>query len=182
MTVIAAVKTNNGVLMGADSYMADGSRQLRDCQPKLWRVGEALYGAAGAVRVVDAVRNGFAVPEQGADESDETYMRWTFTRALRRFLQEHELLKDDGEGRRTAELELLIVLHGRIWEIDGDLTAVEVSEVFNAIGSGSDVCRAALHALKGRASACDMLREALAITEQHVTSVCGPFVYLAANL
>lgn len=176
MTVVATVKTNNSVLMAADSFMGDGNRLMRDTEPKIWRNGDFLFGAAGDVRVMQAIRYAYAAPDHPEAMNIDAYMIWTFPQALRTFLDDHGFLVEEDTKRRRAELELLVVYQGRIWEIDGDVSAVEVPEVFNAIGSGSEVCRAALHALKGREAPRDVLLKAMEITAYHVRSVCGPFV------
>lgn len=179
MTVIAAIISGDRVLMGADSFIQEGNRLLCDTQSKLWRLGDMVMGGSGRLLVADAIQYGFRLPPVPEGQSEDAYMRLTLPDTLRGYLQERGLMyTPEGENLETCEASLLIGWRGRIWEVDGNLSVCETVEPYNAIGSGGDIARTALHCLPG--SPRERLAGALEAAAQFSVTVSAPFTYLDA--
>jgi len=154
MTIVAAISTPAGSMIGSDSLAAVGDLCAPSATPKIAKFGNLLIGFAGSWR---------------AGQQFIDYTSRLATPTLR------QILECD-----TAETDwnLLVVEGGRIYEISADKGVVEALPVegvaYGAIGSGASVCLGALGYAAPRLDQ-SALRRALMVTAEHTTTVAGPF-------
>lgn len=147
MTCVAALITDGVVYMGADSAGTDcwnGQRVLNT--PKLFRVGNALLGCAGSIRVAQALR--FASPPGEHKRMPlEKYLNTVFVDWMRDALLRGGVAekKDNVEGADSA---VLVGIKGHVFTVEEDFNVTENLQPYSAVGSGAQVAMGALFARK----------------------------------
>jgi ATP-dependent protease HslVU (ClpYQ) peptidase subunit len=154
MTVIAAIPTNDGVIMAADTLLMRRESVIGTTRkisrllvgPKYEHV--ALLGLSGSHALAEVAHHRFhenaelpdcAYPDDTA-KADYWAHRVAVKLATLAHTAEPPLTVDDGE----MDGEALLALGPRLWLLSGQ-SAVPISAPF-AIGSGADVARGSLHA------------------------------------
>ena len=156
MTVVAALVTEHGAWMGADSLASDGDLCSITATPKVGQFGSLLMGYAGSFKV-------------GAQ---------FFKVAAKAHMPTMEQLL---ESVRTEEKEwsLLFVEHGRIYEVQDDYSIIEARRLdgvsYGAIGTGAASALGALFVATSEQPDEGDLMRALEASAEHCPSVRGPF-------
>lgn len=172
MTCIAAVAENGNVWMGCDSAGVAGLTLKVRKDPKIYRVGEFLFGFTSSFRMGQLLGYKFLPPPQAEETCIEQYMATDFVDKLR------ETLKDGGYARDKDGEELggtfLVGYRGRIFRIGEDYQVGENVEPCDAVGCGEDLALGALHATRGRPPE-ERIQAALAAAEAFSAGVRAPF-------
>jgi hypothetical protein len=170
--------------MAGDSVSIDrGSTVITRHDGKVYCVENSdskfVMGGAGSTHACTVVRYCFIPPRRDSGVSTERYMMVEFPEAIRRCLKERAALKgkeDDDSGYP----EFLVGYLGKIWQVSDDMATRLCADGYWAIGSGGDVAKGALAAMR-RAhidlGPITMLSEALNIASQHIASVRPPFTH-----
>lgn len=142
MTCIVAVSDGRTVVMGGDSAAAEMEGQFVSSrvEPKVFIRNEYIIGYAGSFRFGKIVEHCFNVPDPKYTDIDK-FMNTTFVSELRQCCEENKI--DNAEDKDSGEL--LIGLHGRIFELNGDWHIGEDMNNFNSIGSGSSFALGSLY-------------------------------------
>jgi len=154
MTIVAAISTPAGAVIGSDSLAAVGELCAPTASPKIARYGNILIGFAGSWRA------GQQFLEHTARLSNPT---------LRQILELET---------QETDWNLLVVEGSRIFEVSADKGVVEALNVegfsYGAIGSGASIALGALGFAFPRLDR-GTLRRVLGVTAEHTTTVAGPF-------
>lgn len=180
MTVIVGVKTDGGVLLGADSASGVYDTMMRS-DPKLVQVdGSFAFGFTTSYRFGQIVRFHVERPlAKSKDLFDLLVSDWV--PRLRRALREHGYTEAK-DGRETAG-ELVVAWRDRLFKVHSDFSVAESPDRFLAAGCGEDFALGALEVLLAHGcAAClrtprELLNAALAVAESRSGPVRGPFVY-----
>jgi hypothetical protein len=167
VTCVVGVEVGGAVILGADSGWGTDNLVSSVNTPKVFPMGEFVFGFAGSWKLGLTIRHSLA-PESPDDGDLDFYMNSDFIAALR------ELFADEG---RFPKDELVVGIRGELYEIDRGEAAVR-SCGYDAIGAGGAVAMGSLHTtaalgLEPR----ERLRLALEAAAAHVPTVCPPFVY-----
>lgn len=173
MTCIAAVVHEGDVWMGADSAGVGGLSLAVRRDPKIYRVGDFLFGFTSSFRMGQLLGYKFSPPAHHNDVNVERYMATAFIDALR------DTLKDGGyarteNGTETAG-EFLVGYRGRIFRVCSDYQVGENLAPFDAVGCGAELALGALHATREK-SPCDRVTLALEAAEAFSAGVRRPFL------
>lgn len=173
MTCIAAVAHAGSVWMGADSAGVAGLALVVRRDPKIYRVGDFLFGFTSSFRMGQLLGYGFNPPEHHSDVGVERYMATAFIDALR------DVLKSGGYARTEngveAAGEFLVGYRGRIFRVCSDFQVGENLEPFDAVGCGAELALGALHATSDKPPR-DRVNIALKAAEAFSAGVRGPFL------
>lgn len=179
MTVIVGVQHETGVYIGGDSATISGWTLELTGRPKVFRVGEFLFGVSGSPRVSGLICHAFAPPPvpKKAKHLDR-YMVTKFIPTLRAVLGEaaaekkqHDVAGIDGNSN------VLVGVRGRLFEIHSDYQVTYNQPGYGAIGCGGDIALGALHVATGEdLPPRDRVIYALGAAEAHNMGVCGPFI------
>lgn len=173
MTCIAAVAHDGNVWMGADSAGVAGFSLAVRRDPKIYRVGDFLFGFTSSFRMGQLLGYRFSPPQHHSDVCVERYMSTEFVDALR------SALKDGGYARtengEEAAGEFLVAYRGRIFRVCSDYQVGENLEPFAAVGCGADLALGALYAAREK-SPCDRVTLALEAAAAFSAGVRGPFL------
>ena len=153
MTVCIALKTPDGVWMGADSLASDQDVASVSASPKCGKFGNLLIGFAGSWKV------GQQIFEMAGKANQPT---------MKQIL--------DNFTTEIKEWSLLFVENGKIYEVDEDLACLEAITTkgvsYSAIGSGAPVALGALYLSHEDESS---LMRALEASAEHTPNVRAPF-------
>lgn len=182
VTCIAAVTDGLQVVMGGDSLVVDSDGMAYVAQdPKVFRVGGMLIGAAGWARICDVAASLRDIPTLFGDP--EPWVRGEFIGILRKAMRQSGCLRggDDSPEEMPDKSCLLIGLAGRIYLIDDSFGIVTPPAWGFAIGSGAAPAMGSLHTTGSvREWAFFDLKKrvllALQASEQCSPNVRGPFV------
>jgi hypothetical protein len=149
MTCIAAVAHEGNVWMGADSAGVAGFALTVRRDPKIYRVGEFLFGFTSSFRMGQLLGYQFTPPTHHREWSAERYMATVFIDALRGTMKAGGFAGTE----RGAEVagEFLAGYRGRIFRIGCDYQVGENVESFDAVGCGADIALGALHSTRDKA-------------------------------
>lgn len=144
MTCIAAIAHDGRVFMAADSAGLAGLDLVIRKDPKIYRVGDFMFGFTSSFRMGQLLGHKFNPPQHQSDLTTETYMATAFVDALR------ETLKAGGYARinngEEAAGDFLVGYRGRLFRICCDYQVAESIENFDAVGCGAQLAIGALHA------------------------------------
>ena len=149
MTIVAAVRDGDVIVIGCDSAASDSNEySLRKGNPKVWSVeipflGPALIGFAGTFSICQIIRYTFPIPEFDHRTIQE-YLVY-FQIALQKHLVK---IRQTYEPKEINEYTLLFAAKGQIFTMYPNGDVEEKAEDFAAIGDGAQVALGALGALK----------------------------------
>lgn len=159
MTVVAALVTPQGAWMGADSLASNDNVCATTATPKIARFGDLLIGYAGSFR---AGQQFFKVAQKIAQPTLEGLLG---------------AVKADDQ-----DWNLLVIEHGRIYEVMSDLAVIEARKEdgvsYSAIGDGQAVALGALYIEAEPSSDESSLMRCLEASAEHTTTVRKPFLIL----
>lgn len=174
MTCVAAVETQAGIVMGADSASVDDHLSLTVvADDKVFERGPFLIGFTSSWRMGSLLRYGAFDPDtRTADDDVDAFMHTRFIDAVR------SCLKQGGYARVDNNVEtggtFLVGFRGRLYVVHGDFQVARSAAGFNAVGCGADLALGALHATAGEPGE-QRVTAALAAAETFSAGVRSPF-------
>ena len=180
MTCIVGIEHETGVYIGGDSAGIAGWELTVRADPKVFRVGEFLYGIAGSFRMGNLLRYAFVPPPPPKKRKHlDAYMVTAFIDTLRAVVEAGGTREKKNEVESLHNSSFLVAVRGRLFEIDSDFQVGRPASGYAAIGCGSSVALGALHALVvgvGLTHPTDCVAAALRAAEAHNIGVRGPFI------
>lgn len=141
MTVIAALKQGNQMILGGDRGASDASSKFILSRPKVWATGKYLMGYCGTLEG-EHMQSKFVPPAPTA--SIDTFMQTDFLTALDSFYEKWRIFKDQSE--ESKGMSLLICVGEYIYEHDpAFMTMTRYESDFLALGSGSQYAMGSLY-------------------------------------
>lgn len=143
MTAIAAVKADGKIWMGGDSAgVAHYHLHVRS-DPKVFRLGEMLFGYTSSFRMGQIIQYHLRVEKPREDEDRHRYMVCTMIPAVRAALKEQGFLKT--ENGREEIGTFLVGWRGELYIIEDDMQVAMLHEPYAAVGCGQDLVLGSLH-------------------------------------
>jgi hypothetical protein len=179
MTIVAGLVSDNKVYIGADSLSVsdDGSCCIDTTTPKVFRIGEYVFGCAGCPRLRQILRYcHMDFPPVGVEDHDALtgYMVDIFIRELQDFFSLHHFTDEFKEDCNS----ILIGFTGRLFCLYSDYNLEECKHPYNAIGCAADIALGSLHATaRMNINPIERLRLALEASEHLNAHVKRPFIY-----
>ncbi len=172
MTIIAAIAENGRVWMGADSAGVSGYSLTVRRDPKIYQVGELLFGFTSSFRMGQLLGHSFVAPLRDDALSPERFMSTVFIDAVRTTFKSGGYARvHDGE---EAAGVFLVGYRGRIFRVESDYQVGESVENFDAVGCGADVALGALYVSRDLDPVV-RIHGALTAAEAFSAGVRGPF-------
>lgn len=177
MTCIVALAHEGKVYMGCDSAGVCGySLQVR-ADPKIYRVGEFLFGFTSSFRMGQLLGYKFTPPDHDPRLPVEKYMVTEFIDKLR------ECLKAGGFAKKDSEVEsagtFLVAYKQRIFYVGNDYQVGENTDPYNACGCGEDLALGSLFSTQQHAqfelTPSERVKLALQAAERFSAGVRAPF-------
>lgn len=174
MTAIVGVVDGGRVLIGGDSAGVAGYSLTVRRDPKVFTVGQYVFGCAWSFRMCQLVHYAFQPPVPPDGEELDRFLATTWVDSLR------EALRKGGWSRVENQQEeggpLLVGARGRLFNVEVDFQVGESADGYDAIGCGAELARGAFHATRDAdLFAEDRVLTALRAAEYHSTGVVRPF-------
>lgn len=178
MTCIAGlVEVNGRVWIGGDSAGSNQYQLTVRRDPKVFRIGDILFGTAGSFRMAQLLRCAFMPPPHPDGMDTERYLVKVFIDAVR------QLFKDAGAAKAVNDQEqgnyFLLGYRRQLWRVEPDYQVGQALEGYDAVGTGAEVAFGALYVLQhGGAPSLtprDKIRLTLEAAEQWQPAVRRPF-------
>lgn len=180
MTCIVGLVDDDHVYLGGDAAAVGGwSLHLR-ADPKVFHlpvpgsVEDVAFGFTSSFRMGDLLRWHLRVPSWSLS-GDARYVHVDLLDAIRACLRQGGYAKVEN-GVETGGL-FLLGFRSRLYVVGSDFQVGEPLSGYEAVGSGDDVARGALHATQhvDYQDPVDRVRHALEAAEAHNVGVRGPF-------
>lgn len=161
--------------MGGDSAAVEVESNLVSSrvEPKVFIHGDYIIGYSGSFRFGKVVEYSCELPKPDYKDIHK-FMNTHFVNAIRDAVEDNKL--DNSEEKDSAEL--LIGLHGHIFELNSDWHVGEDSNSFNSIGSGSSFALGSLFSTKRLKDCRSRVKMALEASEAFSPYVKKPFTIL----
>lgn len=171
MTAIVAVVASQRVVVGADSCVSWGDSVMLTGDPKVWRIGSAIVGLAGEIRLLNALELDMKVQPPPRRGNFRRWMAREFAPAVA------EVLEDVPVKKRV--LSVLVAYRNQIATMDGELGFNLAGDGYAAIGSGMPFALSALHATQSIQDPEERAMRVMQAVERHCPSVRAPFTVLS---
>lgn len=185
MTCIVALAENGITYFAGDSLVVNppnafhsGVSQTVRHEPKIWAREGMLFGANGAVRMLQLLRYHFEIPAYTPQQSKVAYLVRDFIPALQECFTKHEYSIDGLEGNILLSLQNELFTIGKEWNV------CDTADGYDSVGKASEVAIGSLHTtarLVGL-SPLERLYLALLATEHHTCVVSQPFMYITSEM
>ncbi len=177
MTCIVGVIDKGRVWMGGDSAGVSGDSIAYRKDPKVFKVGEFLFGFTSSFRMGQLLQFKFKPPER-KNQTHYRYMVTTFVDEIKKCFKENGYQRTS-DGRDSGG-EFLVGYQGHLFHIESDYQVGESRFEYDACGAGEEYALGALHATgdtEGRAR----VKAALVASELFCASVARPFIIQSIN-
>lgn len=172
MTCVVGLVHGDRVYVGVDSAAISGWTRRATNLRKVFRRGPFLIGYTTSFRMGQLLEHQLDVPPQAERQSDMEFMVSVFVEAARRLLKERGFAKI--EGNTESGGQFLVGYRGNLYSIESDFQVGEMSDGFDAIGSGAEVALGAMMALSGEKPSA-RIRRALEIASHFNMGVSAPY-------
>lgn len=175
MTCIVALKVDGGVLMGADSAGVSGWGLNVRKDPKIYEVGEFIFGFTSSFRMGQILGYKFNPPSHKENMTNFEYMVSLFVDELRTCLKEHGYSRNNnGEDQGGT---FLVGYRGDIFCLQDDYQVAEIAHPYHAVGCGQDIALGSLWSTEYvEISDTERVEMALQAAETFSAGVRGPFI------
>jgi ATP-dependent protease HslVU (ClpYQ) peptidase subunit len=173
MTCVVGLIAEGRVYIGADSAAVAGWTRRKTLLKKVFRRGPFLIGYTTSFRMGQLLEHQLEVPRQADRESDMSFMVNQFIESTRTLLKSRGFSKVESNNEKGGQF--LVGYRGRLYSVESDFQVGEMSEGFDAVGSGSDYALGAMAALPKLPPKRRILRS-LEIAAEFSMGVSAPFV------
>jgi hypothetical protein len=165
------------VFLGGDSAgTGETNQQVLFVDPKVFRVGDFLFGCTGAVRMMQLLHYSLELPPCPETVDLERYLATDFITAIR------TCFRDGGYAQKKDEQEhggtFLVGVRGRLFCVEDNYQIWETQSVYHAVGNGDDLALGVLYALQQMEALSpeQRIRLALEAAAFHNATVRPPFL------
>jgi len=171
MTVVVAVESPGGVLVGCDAFVGNADSRDVTVAPKWWRRAGLLIAYAGDILVPQVAACAPARFRRRVLESDADFVT-RYARALREIHRERRV--------SFGQTDYLIAYRDGAYLVQSDATVVRSAHGYAAIGAGEDFALGSLATSEGRPPMA-RVTAALEAAERHATQVARPWRFAALS-
>ena len=145
MTTICAVQGNGWGLMGWDARITeDSSRVYATGSQKVIRTGAYLIGVAGDVRAINILSHAFRPPRPIDGLHLDRFITRSFIPAVRQVFDSEGYMAGIRDKPEEHGAEMIVIVHGVVYQIGGDWAWVRDEDGLYSIGSGGDYALGAM--------------------------------------
>lgn len=176
--VVGLVSPEGQVILGADSAITSGNKQISIKGIKLFPLFDLIIGACGMLKPAQVLKYELVVPEHPAGYTAEEYVHIFFIPALTECFKEEPIPFED-ESPSITGASFLVGYQGQLFEIDEYLACTTHTDTYAAIGSGSGYALGSLATTElYDITPKDRVQLALEAAAKFDPFVCKPFNYV----
>lgn len=179
MTCIVAISKDGKVYMGGDTAGSDEESGMiaTYVMPKVFKRNGYLIGYSGSFRFGKLLQYVFDLPvipkNCNTSEKLDEFMNRELMQSLKKQAKELDLEKDE------MDFEALIAVNGHIFEISNDWFAIETTNAWNAVGSGTKYAWGSLYTTESWKDPKRRIQVALSAAAEYSMSVAPPFTIIS---
>jgi hypothetical protein len=180
MTVIVAVKDDEGISIGADRRIVSYDAPCKAAEPKFFiknipivneeneKIDEknVVIGVVGYMGINSYVNHSFNMPPMDIDYTDTLGYLIYAMMMLRMELDNNNLIKCF-EGKSNSECGLLIIMDNKIFNITPTFHVLEVSEDYYAEGSAYEIALGSLYTIRNMGDSSMKVETAIRACNEH---------------
>ena len=189
MTTILGIQAETFALICVDSrissFDSSGSayqvNTLKEGSGKVAVNGKYLLGAAGDVRAINILHHVFQPPIPAVNlkgKKLDQFFTAKFIPSLRQCFENAGYAipdKEDKEHMAEQASQILVVIHGSIYVVDGDYSWTSDSSGLYALGTGSSYALGALQALQGPSITTPQQAKKIALKAMTIAAKYDPY-------
>jgi ATP-dependent protease HslVU (ClpYQ) peptidase subunit len=189
MTTILGIQAETFALICVDSrissFDSSGSayqvNTLKEGSGKVAVNGKYLLGAAGDVRAINILHHVFQPPIPAVNlkgKKLDQFFTAKFIPSLRQCFENEGYAipdKEDKEHMAEQASQILVVIHGSIYVVDGDYSWTSDSSGLYALGTGSSYALGALQALQGPSITTPQQAKKIALKAMTIAAKYDPY-------
>jgi ATP-dependent protease HslVU (ClpYQ) peptidase subunit len=189
MTTILGIQGETFALICVDSrissFDSSGSayqvNTLKEGSGKVAVNGKYLLGAAGDVRAINILHHVFQPPIPAVNlkgKKLDQFFTAKFIPSLRQCFENEGYAipdKEDKEHMAEQASQILVVIHGSIYVVDGDYSWTSDSSGLYALGTGSSYALGALQALQGPSITTPQQAKKIALKAMTIAAKYDPY-------
>lgn len=169
MTCIVGLVDQDKVIIGGDSAATVGTSISLWSDPKVFKIGDFIFGCEGSFRMIQLMKYKF-IPPKSKPRDIFKYLCTDFPDEIMR------LIKEGSFGDLGKFGSFLVGYKNRLFEFDYDLQVGENINCMASIGAGADIALGSLYTSKGSGlTANQRVLKALEASAFYCTSVEKPF-------
>lgn len=169
MTCIVGLVDQDKVIIGGDSAATAGMSISIWSDPKVFKIGDFIFGCEGSFRMIQSMKYRF-IPPKSKPKDIFKYLCTDFPDEILRIIKEGCL------GDQAKFGSFLVGYKNRLFEFDDDLQVGENINCMASIGAGADIALGSLYTSKGSGLTADQrIIKALEASAYYCTSVAKPF-------
>lgn len=172
MTCIVGIVDDGEVYIGGDSRGSTPYNYVTRKTPKVFKIGEFIFGYTSSFRMGQIIQRHFCPPEETKNMDEDDYI---YNNVIEHLIK---ILKDKGYARIEANEvsggTFLMGFRGRLFEISSDFQIGENIESYHAVGSGGITARSSLwtiEQLNNKMNVEDKIKLAITAASKHIHSV-----------
>lgn len=181
--VVGMQKPDGGLIFGGDGRISDADSHGSMSDPKVFAVGEFLYGATGSLRNSQILKYKFTAPPVARTWAPMRYVCEVWVDAFREAVTSARNLRVKEDVVGTDDSDVLIGLRGKLFTVQADFSVFASELPYQAIGSGEPFVLGALDAFTRhtRLSVRRQVLVALEICASHNPSVGAPYTLIESS-
>jgi ATP-dependent protease HslVU (ClpYQ) peptidase subunit len=172
MTICCAVKTEEGIYMGADSLGTNGftGRAFKDS--KVIKKNDFLIGACGSYRLINLLKYKFNPPKKKVGQDIYDYIHIDFCDELITVFKNNGLLETNDNINKLRQSEFIFAHENRLFTFQSDCSVIEPKQDYIACGSGEYHAEASLFSTHNtKLSGEERIKRAIVCANNFVVSV-----------
>jgi len=181
MTCVVAIKTNESIVIGADSAASGNNRVVGRKDKKIFVRKNITFGFAGSFRVGQLLKYQLRIPKKQSNIGDAEYIFNVLIAEIIYLLRKNKLIKNN-----EMDCTLVIIYNDRIYKVDSDFQNEVTLDDYTAIGDGADVALGALYISYRVTGSLQfpnaIVKSALEASAKFCTTVAPPFNLLEIPL
>ena len=171
MTCIVALKTEDGIYMGADKLGSNGFTGASYKRPKVFVKGEFIFGGSGSYKLLQILEFDFTPPARNINQKEDNYIYTTFFKELKKCLKDNGGLAEE-KGIAHMLGDFIFGYNNNIYIFQADMSILEPCVDYATIGSGEYHSSGALEVLANSdLPPQEKIIKAISAAAYHVTSV-----------
>ncbi len=170
-------KTGKGY-MASDTLGSDRHAGQEYKNKKVFKKDNLLFGGCGSYKQIQLLEKNYTLPPRAQGQSTDSWIYNDLVGSLKFFLKENDTLKSSEGILSNEDGEFLIIVEGRIFTWQGDLSLMEPTYHYATTGSGGRHAHAILRTLDESSPAWKpekRLELAVRLTSEYVLTVGGGF-------
>lgn len=181
MTAVAGLEHAGKVWIGADSAVTNTDNLDLDIkrEPKVFVVGEFIFGFCGSGRLGQLLQYSITFPKQKRRQSDMSFLVNDFTNAARAVYKGAGHIATDGSEQESVYGDFLLGYKGKLYIAQSDFCICRSIAGYYATGSGSPYVLGSLFSTRYDGNPKKRIETALKAAERFNAAVRAPFTIVA---